>query len=98
MYSVQIMYPKTDDSTFDMDYYMSSHMPMVAEALGDACQAWGAVAVTSGQYEAIGWVTVNSEDAWNAALAAKGGDIMADIPNYTNTTPDLVTGTVAPTP
>ena len=89
------MYPKTDDSTFNMEYYTSTHMPMVAEAIGDACQGWGAMTVTSGDYEAIGWCIVDSEDAWNAALEAKGGDIMNDIPNYTNTAPALVVGDVA---
>ena len=34
-----ILYPKTEDSTFDMDYYTSTHMPMVAKAFGDGCQA-----------------------------------------------------------
>lgn len=29
--SVLVLYPKTDDSKFDMDYYKTSHMPMVAE-------------------------------------------------------------------
>ena len=95
MICVQILYPKTDDSTFDMSYYTSTHMPMVADACGDACKSWGAMTVTNGDYEAIGWVMIENEDAWNAALAAKGGDIMNDIPNYTNTQPALVVGDVA---
>ena len=86
MYCVQIMYPKTDDSTFNMEYYTSTHMPMVAEAVGDACQTWGAMTVTSGDWEAIGWIIVSSEDDWNAALAAKGGDIMTCL-LYTSPSP-----------
>jgi len=42
------MYPKTDDSTFDMDYYCATHMPMLADALGDACKGWGASSIGSG--------------------------------------------------
>ena len=34
-----ILYPKTDDATFDMDYYTSTHMPMVAKALGAGTRA-----------------------------------------------------------
>ena len=60
MISVLIMYPKTDDSTFDMDYYTSTHMPMLADALGDACLSWGASTVTSGDYEAMGWAMVET--------------------------------------
>lgn len=29
---VTFLYPKTDESTFDMDYYTSTHMPMLAAA------------------------------------------------------------------
>jgi len=36
MICVTILYPKTDDATFDMDYYTSTHMPMLAKALGDS--------------------------------------------------------------
>jgi hypothetical protein len=38
MISVVILYPKSDDSTFDMDYYTTKHMPMLAAAVGEACQ------------------------------------------------------------
>ena len=35
MISVLLMYPTGDDTTFDMDYYTTKHMPMFAEALGE---------------------------------------------------------------
>ena len=43
MISVVILYPKTDDTTFDMDYYTSKHMPMFVSTMGEACKACGAV-------------------------------------------------------
>lgn len=89
------MYPRTDDdSTFDMDYYTSTHMPMLADALGDACKAWGASAVAAGPWQAIGWVTVESQDAFNAAMGEHGAAIMADVANYTNVSPEMVIGEV----
>ena len=33
MISVVILYPQSDDTTFDMDYYTSKHMPLLAEAI-----------------------------------------------------------------
>jgi uncharacterized protein (TIGR02118 family) len=95
MFNVTILYPKTDDSTFDIDYYKSTHMPMFVAALGDACQSWGAAKVTSGKYEAIGWALIDSLDAFNAAMAAHGAEIIADVPNYTNVQPEMVIGEVA---
>ena len=95
MISVHIMYPKTDESTFDMDYYTSTHMPMLADALGDDCVAWGASTVASGPWAAIGWATVTSQDAFNAAMAEHGKAIMGDVPNYTNVAPEMIIGEVA---
>jgi len=95
MLSVHIMYPKTDDSTFNMDYYMSTHMPMLADALGDACHSWGASTSMGKDYEAIGWAIVESKEAFDAAMAEHGAAIMGDVGNYTNVAPAMVLGTVA---
>ena len=93
MISVVILYPKSDDSTFDMDYYSGSHMPMFAESLGDACQGWG-VSGPAAKYHAVGWVMVTSQDAFDAAMAEHGGKIIGDVANYTNVQPELVIGEV----
>lgn len=95
MIAVTILYPKTDDSSFDMEYYKNSHMPMFAEAIGDACTGWGAATVTSGKYEAISWAMVDSADAFNAAMAEHGARVMGDVPNYTNVQPELILAEVA---
>jgi len=95
MITVYIMYPKTDDSTFDMDYYTSTHMPMLANALGDSCKGWGATTIGAGAWEAIGWCNVESQEALDLGLKEHGGAIMGDVPNYTNVQPQLVVGEVA---
>lgn len=95
MISVHILYPKTDDSTFDMDYYTSTHMPMFAESLGDACISWGASTAKAGSFAAIGWAMVTSQEALDAALVEHGAKIMGDVPNYTNVRPEMVIGDVA---
>jgi uncharacterized protein (TIGR02118 family) len=95
MISVHILYPRNDNgSKFDMVYYTATHMPMLAEALGDACQGWGATEVAEGPWQAIGWATVDSQDAFNAAMAEHGARIMADVANYTNVQPQLVLGQI----
>lgn len=94
MISVHILYPKTDESTFDMDYYTSTHMPMLAEALGDACTGWGASS-TGGKWAAVGWATVTSKDAFDAAMGEHGAKIMGDVANYTNVQPEMLIGEIA---
>lgn len=94
MISVHILYPATDDSTFDMDYYVSTHMPMLAECIGDACTSWGATSVKTGTWAAIGWALVESQEAFDAAMAEHGAKIIGDVANYTNVAPQLVVGDV----
>lgn len=94
MIGVTILYPKSDDSTFDIDYYTNSHMPMFAGHLGDACQGWGVIAAKGNDYHAVGWAMVDSEEAFNTAMAAHGAEIIGDVANYTNVAPVLVVGDV----
>lgn len=95
MISIHVLYPRTDESTFDMDYYVASHMPMFAAALGDGCSAWGASEVADGPWMAIGWCHVDSRDALDTALAEKGAEIGADLANYTNVAPQMLVGEIA---
>ena len=94
MIRVAFLYPKTDGSTFDMDYYTSTHMPMLAAVLGDDCHGWGADRITRGQYAAIGWALVSSTEAFDAAMTEKGDVIRADVANYSSVRPDVVMGDV----
>lgn len=93
MITLAILYPKSDDSTFDMDYYTTKHMPMLAERLGDACKSWN-VSAPGDRYHAVGWVVIESQDALNAMLGAHGAEILGDVANYTNAQPDLIIGDV----
>lgn len=95
MIVVTILYPQSEDSTFDMDYYTATHMPMLAEAIGDACQGWGAATIDNGKWAALGWATVSSKEAFDAAMAEHGAKIMGDVPNYTNVRPELLVGEYA---
>jgi uncharacterized protein (TIGR02118 family) len=93
MISVLILYPKSDDSTFDMEYYTGKHMPMLAEAVGEACQGWG-VSQPGAKYHAVGWLMADSQEAFDAAMATHGAGIIGDVPNYTNASPELIVGQV----
>ena len=96
MIKVSVLYPNGADSTFDMDYYVSSHIPMVQAKLGDACKR---VAVEEGlaggapdapaTYAAMGHLYFDSVEAFQAAFGPHAESILADIPNYTNTEPVL---------
>ena len=95
MLVVTILYPRTDDVTFDMDYYNATHMPMLADALGDDCHGWGSATVASGKYVAMGWAMATDQAAFDKAMGEHGAAIMGDVANYTNAAPEMVIGEAA---
>ena len=90
MYRVSILYPKTEGTTFDHDYYRDSHMPLVASRLGDTCQSWSSDKVLDGPFEAVGYLMVDDLAAFQAKMGEHAGEIMGDVANYTAITPQLV--------
>ena len=86
MIRASVYYPSAEGSTFDHDYYRSTHVPLVQKA-------WSPLSVTiekgvNGPHVAAIHVTFASMDAFNAALGAPlTGDVMADVANYTNIAP-----------
>ena len=94
MIKVSVLYPKTDSSSFDMDYYCNSHIPMVQEKVGAALKK---VAVDGGLgggapdspplYAAMGHLYFDSIADFQSAFGPHAEAIMADVPNYTNVEP-----------
>jgi uncharacterized protein (TIGR02118 family) len=96
MIRVSVLYPATEGSRFDMDYYLSRHMPMVQQKLGSACKRMevdeGISGGTPGSrpaYAAIGHLFFESVGEFQAAFGPHASAILADIPNYTDTQPTI---------
>ena len=83
MIRVSVFYPSSEGSSFDHDYYRNTHVPM-------AVKGWNPVSSeidrgVSGPYEAAVHFVFPSMDAFQNAMASPAtGDLMADLPNYTN--------------
>ncbi len=98
---ITIMYPFSDGATFDMDYYETKHMPMVAGFLGSNLVKYTIEkGVASGipnqplPYVAIGAFYVKSLADYQQAIAPNRDKIRADIANYTNVTPVILVSEV----
>ena len=95
--SLQVLYPALPDTTFDHDYYRSTHMPLVQEHLGKhllAVQASRGLASgpeTPPDFYAVATMVFDSLDTLETAMA-EAGPVLADIPNYTNTRPQMLIG------
>lgn len=97
--SMQVIYPITDETTFDYDYYFSTHMDVVGEHFGPHLER---TLVTKGVADgpntppsiyAIATLVFPDQAAMDAALA-KGAPVIGDIANFTNTTPQMLVGEV----
>jgi uncharacterized protein (TIGR02118 family) len=94
MIRVSVLYPNNSGSTFDMDYYVSKHIPLVQQKLGVALKAVtvdqglsGGQPGSEAAYRAIGVLLLDSVEAFERAFTPHAAEIMADIPKYTNIAP-----------
>jgi uncharacterized protein (TIGR02118 family) len=98
---VSVMYPFSEDKTFNMEYYETKHMPMVAGFLGANLVKYTIEkGVASGipnqplPYMAIGTFYVKSLADYQAAIAPNRDAIRADFANYTNVAPVILVSEV----
>ena len=98
---VSVMYPFAEGKTFNMEYYETKHMPMVAGFLGSNLVKYtiekGLASGIPNQplpYMAIGTFYVKRLDDYQAAIAPNRDAIRADFANYTNTTPVILVSEV----
>lgn len=94
MIKVSVLYPNSDGSKFDMDYYLNTHFPMVQEKLGVACKAVSVEQGLSGPFPgsqaafvAMGHMTFDSVEAFQEAFMPHAETLMSDIPNFTDIQP-----------
>jgi len=98
---VGFMYPNSDGSTFDMAYYLATHIPLVLNRLGSAVKGVGVeegVAGTSAPYSAIGYLLFESVEAFETSFGRHADEIKGDIKNYTNTMPTVQMSELKNTP
>jgi uncharacterized protein (TIGR02118 family) len=98
---VSIMYPFAEGKTFNMEYYETKHMPMVAKFLGSNLVKYtiekGLASGIPNQplpYMAIGIFYVKSLVDYQAAIAPNRDSIRADFANYTDIVPVILVSEV----
>jgi len=98
---ISVMYPFSEGKTFNMEYYESKHMPMVAGFLGSNLVKYtiekglaSGIPNTPMPYMAIGTFYVKSLSEYQAAIAPNRDAIRADFQNYTNVNPVILVSEV----
>ena len=94
MIKVSVFYPNQDGKKFDMDYYLTSHVPLVSKTLGNALKGAGYEKGLGGGapnspaiYVAIANLFFNSMEEFGQAFAAGAPTLLADLPNFTDIEP-----------
>ncbi len=98
---ISVMYPYAEGKTFNMEYYETRHMPMVAKFLGNNLVKYtiekGLASGMPNQplpYMAIGTFYVKNLADYQAAIAPNRDAIRSDFQNYTNITPVILVSEV----
>ncbi|SNT11334.1 EthD family reductase [Antarctobacter heliothermus] len=97
--SVQVLYPATDGTHFDYDYYVNTHLKMVGEVWGELLDRTVVIKGLAGGpdtppgFHAIATLVFNDGDALQEGMG-KAGPLLEDIPNFTNTQPQMLVGEV----
>lgn len=96
MIKVTILYPNGEGKTFDMDYYSTKHMPMIASLLGDSLKRYEIDKGIAGRtpndaipYLAIGYLYFDKLSAYQNSFSPHAEKIRGDVPDYTNIQPIL---------
>lgn len=103
MIRISVMYAAGAGKTFDHDYYRTKHMKLVRDRVGglglkrievDRGIAGGAPGAPA-PYVAVGHLYFDSLDAFQKAMAPHGKELFADVPNFTNITPQVQIAEIA---
>jgi uncharacterized protein (TIGR02118 family) len=88
MFKLSVLYPSSEGSTFDMDYYREKHLAIVNRVLKpERAEIDKSV---DGPFMAIGHFYFATQEALQAGLGGPDvGEAMADVPNYTNVEPQI---------
>ena len=97
--TITVLYENVEDATFDLGYYLATHMPLVDEKFKPfglkgwrVLKAVGTVGDGTPRYSIIANLEFDAAEQFRAAVAAEGGPVFGDVPNFSNKAPVVVIG------
>ncbi|OAL29157.1 hypothetical protein AYO20_09310 [Fonsecaea nubica] len=96
-----VLYPAEEGATFDMNYYLKTHMPLVSEKWGQyGLQGWKVIqfqAAPDGTkpYSVGALLTWETADGLKKALSSQEAQtVFGDVPNFSNKSPLFIAGDI----
>jgi uncharacterized protein (TIGR02118 family) len=91
--TVSVLYPS--DASFDMDYYLANHMPLVESKFKPhGLTSWTVSKLDAGPHSIHTLLKFESRDAFDAAFAQDGETVMGDVKNFSDKQPTRFVGDV----
>jgi len=94
MITLSVLYPNRDGATLDMDYYLTSHIPMLKRVLGSALRGCiveqglgGGDPGTKAEFAVLCHLRFDSVESLEQAFGPVAGEIRNDVANYASEAP-----------
>ena len=94
MITVNVLYPNTDGAKFDMNYYLTSHIPMLKRVLGGALKGCtveqglgGGAPGTKAEFAVLCHLRFDSVESYQQAIGPVAEQIRNDVANYASEAP-----------
>ena len=94
MIEVTVAYPAGQGPTFNMDYYLKTHIPLFQKRMGAAMKTirvsrgiGGSTPRSPAAFVAMVNATFDSAEVFATAFAPHAAELQGDAPNYTNIQP-----------
>ena len=94
MITVTVLYPNKDGAKFDLNYYLSKHIPMVKQLVGSALKGCvveqgvsGGETGTKPAYSVVCHLRFDSVGAFQTAFGPHAPTVMGDVRNYSSVEP-----------
>jgi uncharacterized protein (TIGR02118 family) len=94
MITVNVLYSNKDGANFDMDYYLTSHIPMLKRLFGSALKGCiveqglsGGAPGTKAEFAVLCHLRFDSVESYQQAIRPVTGQIRNDVANYASEAP-----------
>src|SRR5205807_2483247 len=94
MIEVTVVYPAGQGRTFNMDYYLKTHIPLFQKRMGAAMKTirvsrgiGGSTPTSPAAFVAMVHATFDSAEVFATAFAPHAAELQGDAPNYTDIQP-----------
>ena len=91
MIKVSVLYPHKDDAKFNMDYYLTKHIPLVRQRLGTALKGVsveqgiaGGAPNSPAPFVAVCQMLFDGIAEVQSVMGTHGPELMGDVPNFSN--------------